>query len=58
MPRKHIYFTEDTLKELQSFVKKEYGSHRAMSLIVQKAVKRFLEEENVRQGSITKNVLD
>jgi len=58
MPRKHIYFTEDTLKELQRFVKKEYGNHRAMSLVVQKAVKQFLEKENVRQGNARKDVLD
>lgn len=42
MPRVNIYFTDKTLDELRDYIKKRYDGHRAMSMIVQRAVVEFL----------------
>lgn len=47
MPRVNIYFTEPTLKELKEYLEREYSGHRALSLVVQKAIKEFLEKERL-----------
>lgn len=40
----NIYFTEETLTRLRKFISKKYGGHHALSLIVQEAVKEYLDK--------------
>lgn len=47
--RVNIYFTMETLKELKEFIVKKHGTHKAMSITVQQAVKEFLEREEQKQ---------
>ena len=48
MPRVNIYFDDDTYKELKEYKEEKYGQHKALSLIVQLAVKEFLEAEKAK----------
>lgn len=48
MPRgegRHIYFTQPTLKRLERYIRRNFGGHHALSMIVQKAVDEFLDKE-------------
>lgn len=40
---RNIYFTEETDKKLTKFVEERFGKHRAVSMIVQKAVEEYIE---------------
>lgn len=43
---RHIYFTEPTLTRLESYLQRNFGTHRALSMIVQKAVDEYLEKND------------
>lgn len=43
---RHIYFTEPTLTRLERYLRENFGTHRALSMIVQKAVDEFLEKND------------
>lgn len=44
-PSLHIYFTQKTYDRLRKFVQSRFGSHRALSMIVQQAVEEYLDRE-------------
>ena len=50
MPRQPIYFDKDVLNRLKKHTKEKYGNRRALSLVVQMAVTRFLNEEEIKSG--------
>lgn len=39
---RHIYFTRPTLDRLENYIYENFGTHRALSMIVQKAVEEYL----------------
>ena len=45
MPRVNIYFTENTFNQLREYIIRKHGSHRALSITVQEAVKEYLESK-------------
>jgi len=45
--RQIIHFSDETYQNLRDYVTAEYGKHRAISFIVQRAVGQFLEREKV-----------
>ncbi len=48
-PSLHIYFTDKTQDRLRNFVQRRFGSHRALSIIVQQAVKEYLDREEAQE---------
>jgi len=48
-PSLHIYFTDKTHDRLRNFVQDRFGSHRALSMVVQQAVEEYLDREERRQ---------
>jgi hypothetical protein len=48
-PSLHIYFTKDTHDRLLGYVQGRFGSHRALSMIVQEAVNQYLDRETKTQ---------
>lgn len=46
---RHIYFTRETLDRLEAYLNKNFGRHRALSMIVQKAVEEYLEKQNASE---------
>lgn len=44
-PSTHICFKGDTLERLREYVERLYGAHRAMSAVVDRAVREFLDRE-------------
>ena len=45
-PTLHIYLTNDIRDRLMNYVKQKYGSHRAISLTVQQAIREFLQRQD------------
>ena len=45
MPRVNIYFTQNTFDQLREYITRKHGSHRALSITVQEAVKEYLESK-------------
>jgi len=39
---KHISFTRETFQKLEAYLEKHYGNHRALSMVVDKAVEEYL----------------
>ena len=54
-PSLHIYFTDKTSERLRNFVRKRFGSHRALSMTVQQAVQEYLDREERGQLNEHKN---
>lgn len=50
-PSLHIYFTDKTRERLRNFVQRRFGSHRALSMIVQQAVEQYLDREEAQTKS-------
>lgn len=50
MPRQPIYFDKDVIDRLKKYTKQKYGNRRALSIVVQLAVNRFLNEEETKSG--------
>ena len=50
MPRQLIYFDQPVIDRLKEYARKKYGKRRALSIVVQLAVERYLEEEDVKSG--------
>ena len=50
MPRQPIYFDLDVLTRLKKHTKKVYGGRRALSLVVQFAVTKYLDAEENKSG--------
>ena len=50
MPRQPIYFDQEVVDRLKGYTKQKYGNRRALSLVVQSAVTRFLDEEEIKSG--------
>ena len=45
MPRFHVFFTDETFEQLKAFVVAKYGRAKAMSMVIEEAVKEYLERE-------------
>lgn len=50
MPRQPIYFDQSVLDRLKKHTKKKYGNRRALSLVVQLAVNKYLDDEEIKSG--------
>jgi len=50
MPRQLIYFDQSVIDRLKGYTKQKYGKRRALSIVVQLAVERYLEEEEIKSG--------
>lgn len=50
MPRQPIYFDKDVIDRLKEHTKSRYGNRRAISLVVQCAVVKYLDEEEIKSG--------
>lgn len=50
MPRQLIYFDQEVIDRLKKHTKKKYGKRRALSIVVQLAVEKYLDEEDVKSG--------
>ena len=50
MPRQPIYFDQPVLDRLKKHTKEKYGNRRAVSLVVQLAVKEYLDKEEFKSG--------
>ena len=50
MPRQLVYFDQDVLDRLKKHTKEKYGKRRALSLVVQLAVKEYLNGEDAKSG--------
>ena len=50
MSRQPIYFDKDVLDRLKQHTKEKYGNRRAISLVVQLAVKKYLDTEENKSG--------
>ena len=50
MPRQLIYFDQIVIDRLKEYVRKKYGKRRALSIVVQLAVEKYLDEEDVKSG--------
>lgn len=48
MPRVNIYFTQETFKELKSFIAAKHGAKKAMSITVEQAVRDYLDHQRLR----------
>jgi len=53
-PSLHIYFTDKTQNRLRNFVQSRFGSHRALSMIVQQAVEEYLNREEAQEKVVEK----
>ena len=42
-PAKHISFTKNTLARLEAYVKQHFPGHRALSIVVDRAVDEYLD---------------
>lgn len=40
---KHISFAPATFQKLEAYLEKHYGNHRALSMVVDKAVEEYLD---------------
>jgi len=45
MARTTITLSDEVLKRLQDYIDKKYGEHRVLSMVIEKAIKEFLEKE-------------
>lgn len=52
MPRQPIYFDKDVIDRLKHYTKQKYGNRRAISLVVQCAVVKYLDEEDSKSAKI------
>ena len=50
MPRQPVYFDQDVIDRLKKYTKKKYGKRRALSIVVQLAVERYLKEEEAKSA--------
>ena len=50
MPRQPIYFDQPVLDKLKEYTKQKYGNRRALSIVVQLAVNKYLNEEEIKNG--------
>lgn len=50
MPRQPIYFDQSVLDRLKKHTKAKYGGRRALSVVVQFAVTKYLDEEEIKSG--------
>ena len=50
MPRQSVYFDQSVLDRLKKYTKNTYGNRRALSIIVQLAVIRYLDTEENKSG--------
>lgn len=48
---RHIYFTRPTLDKLEKYLLENFGTHRALSMIVQKAIEEYLERQQAKKIS-------
>lgn len=50
MPRKIIYFDQSVIDRLKKHTKERYGNRRVLSVIVQYAVVKYLDDEDNKSG--------
>lgn len=50
MPRQPIYFDKEVIDRLRNYTKEKYGNRRALSVVVQFAVVKYLDEEEGKSG--------
>lgn len=50
MPRQPIYFDKEVIDRLKIYTKQKYGNRRALSVVVQFAVVKYLNEEESKSG--------
>lgn len=50
MPRQPIYFDQEVIDRLKKHTKQKYGNRRALSAVVQYAVVKYLNEEEIKSG--------
>ena len=50
-PAKHFSFTKATFARLEAYLKQHFTGHRALSMIVDKAVEEYLERHE-RNGEV------
>lgn len=50
MPRQPIYFDQLVIDRLKKHTKEKYGNRRALSIVVQCAVVKYLDEEEIKSG--------
>lgn len=48
--RVNIYFSDNTKQRLDEYRQRLWGNHHSISAIVQRAVKEFLEREQIGEG--------
>lgn len=46
MPKQPIYFDQPVLDRLKNYAKEKYGNRRILSAVVQRAVVKYLNEED------------
>ena len=54
MPRFHVFFTNETFEQLKAFVVAKYGRAKAMSMVIEEAVKEYLEREQSKADAKAK----
>lgn len=50
MPRQPIYLDQPVIDRLKSYTKEKYGKRRALSIVVQLAVVKYLNEEETKSA--------
>jgi metal-responsive CopG/Arc/MetJ family transcriptional regulator len=45
MARTTITLSDEVLKRLQDYIDRKYGERRVLSMVIEKAIKEFLEKE-------------
>ena len=50
MPRQLVYFDQSVIDRLKRYTKLKYGKRRALSIVVQLAVEKYLDEEENKSG--------
>lgn len=56
MGRVNVYFTDAVEEALRDYLWREHGSHRALSLTIQKVVKEFLQKNDKKSNNTPEEV--
>ena len=47
---RHIHLTEKTIERLERYLKRNFGGHRALSMICEKAIIEYLDRQEGNRG--------
>ena len=50
MPLQKVYLDQDVIDRLKSYTEAKYGKRRAISIVAQLAISRFLDEEDIKSA--------